>query len=407
MNVTILGVGYVGLPMACIMADAGHNVYGYDTNKAWVDELSSDTVYVEEPGLTSKLHHVKSTATITFGSNIRTSEAYIICVPTPLDNNNTPDLGCVYAAIDTLVPILKEDDLIIIESTVPVGTTSKCSSYVSKRRPDLESARLYYAHCPERVLPGNAISEILNNPRVVGGIDSASTQKASELYASFTQSEIVFATDREAEFAKLAENTFRDVNIALANELSRIARKESVSINKVISISNLHPRVNIHTPGIGVGGHCIPVDPWFLIYENSHNANLIKLSREINMMQEDLIANDIFALCDQGQYSNVVLSGLTYKPNVDDFRESPALRIANSVSSRIRCSTIHLVDPYASKLLSSQSHLRNQIQNSMPNLSNCLYILLVAHELLVEQLHVIRNDPSLVNVSFFCPCACD
>ncbi|SDM92946.1 UDP-N-acetyl-D-mannosaminuronic acid dehydrogenase [Halogranum gelatinilyticum] len=334
-DICIHGLGYIGLPTATIFAHSGYDVVGFDTNPEVVSTLRRREVHFDEPGLQQIATEAIDSERLKVKSEPVSADIHIICVPTPFDDTKKQaDLGNVAAAGRTIGNLLKEDDLVILESTVPPTTTEEVL------QPQLEKSGLVagrdfgLAHCPETVLPGNMIAELRENDRVIGGIDRRSTERTVELYDSFVEGEIrTTENPTTAEFAKLAQNTFRDTNIALANELAMLADEYDIDSRKAIQLSNHHPRVNIHHPGPGVGGHCLPVDPWFLGQE-SNNLNLVSTAREIN----DSMSNYTIELLGEelGTLSNsrIAVLGVAYKGNVDDTRNSPGLKLARELQAR-------------------------------------------------------------------------
>ena len=347
-KIEVIGLGYVGLPLACIIANQGFNVLGYDINENLVKSINDHTFQSEEPGLKTLLNEVQCKQFFAF-TEPQKADIYIICVPTPLTECKKPDLSYVESAAKTIAKFIKPGDLIILESTIPIGTTESIKNSIFSINKNITNHDIYFSHCPERVLPGNALEEIIYNKRIIGGLTNSATDITAEFYSNFCEGEIIKTTDKTAELVKLSENTFRDINIAYANELSMICEENNIDVKEVIKYANMHPRVNIHNPGVGVGGHCIPVDPWFIVNQTKEYSNLIKKAREVNIMKEKWIANKIFKTFKAGKFNRIVLAGITYKKDVDDFRESPSLRIAELIHSELKQKII-LFDPYISKL---------------------------------------------------------
>ena len=291
-DISVLGLGYVGLPTAVLLAKSGLKVNGVDTNKHLISTLKNSTFNYDEPGLNSLIKEVMSNESLAVTEVPLRSRFFIVCVPTPVDKDDNPDCSYVYSAIDSIIDLLEPESTIILESTIPLGTTSNVASYIQSQNSHINWP-VQLAHCPERVLPGNALNEIIYNNRIIGGTSPETTDNVAKLYRRFTQGQIQKTTSTIAEFAKLAENTFRDINIAYANELSMIAAAANVDINEVIRLANMHPRVNIHKPGIGVGGHCIPIDPCFLASEFPELAKIIKTARQVNIQKESWIVDQI------------------------------------------------------------------------------------------------------------------
>ena len=330
-----MGLGYIGLPTAAIAASKGVKVLGVDTKPNVVDTINRGEIHIIEPGLGDVVKGVVANGNLRASLLPETSDAYLIVVPTPFKGNHEPDISFVEAATRAIIPLLKEGDLYIIESTSPVGTTDKMAALIHNERPEL-AGKIYIAYCPERVLPGNVLFELIHNDRVIGGIDKASTEKAQEFYSIFVEGKLHATNAKTAEMCKLTENSSRDVQIAFANELSLICDKAGINVWELIELANKHPRVNILQPGAGVGGHCIAVDPYFLTAEFPMESQLIGKAREINNYKAFWCAEKIrstmleFEL-KNGRKPNVALMGLAFKPNIDDLRESPAKYIAQKV----------------------------------------------------------------------------
>ncbi|MDW7651302.1 MAG: UDP-N-acetyl-D-mannosamine dehydrogenase [Bacillota bacterium] len=327
-KICVIGLGYIGLPTAAVLADSGHSVVGVDTNTHAINEINHGRIHISEPFLEEKVAAAVKEGRLRAVSVPEPADAFIIAVPTPFTSEKTADLSFVQSAAESLVPYVRKGSLVILESTVPPRTTLDVLLPVLQKSGLKVGEELLVAFCPERVLPGRILEELIHNSRVVGGVDERSAIAAKELYSSFVQGE-VFTTDATtAEMTKLMENTFRDVNIALANEFALIAEKTGVNVWDAIHFANNHPRVNILQPGPGVGGHCIAVDPWFIVEQAGNLAKLIRSAREINDGMPHHVVSTIRELVAGIVSPKVALLGLTYKPNVDDCRESPALEIA-------------------------------------------------------------------------------
>jgi len=377
MKICIVGLGYVGLPAALVLAQAGHTVLGVDVRADVVAGLNKGRVHIDEPGIADLLQEALEQKRFTAKGQPEPADAFILCVPTPFKDGYQPDLGYVEAAARSVLPVLKEGDLVVVESTIPVGATDKVAALFRTARPELTQEELHVAHCPERVLPGNAIREIIYNDRVVGGTTPEATKRAARLYRSFSRGTVAETTASTAELAKLAENTFRDINIAYANELSMLCSECGVDTQELIRLANMHPRVNIHSPGAGVGGHCIPVDPWFIVSRFPREASLIRAAREVNIHKESWVVDQVLQAARRHGAEQVVMAGLTYKPDVDDFRESPALRIAEQVAARLSQPLIG-VDPYAAKLR-QERQVGFALQSEIPLQAGTLVAVLVRH----------------------------
>ena len=335
-NVVMMGLGYIGLPTAALIASKKINVLGIDINQKVVDTINQGKIHIIEPALDGLVHKVVTNGFLKASTIPNESDVYLIAVPTPFKVDHKPDISYVQAATEKIIPFLKEDSLFIIESTSPIGTTDKMQEFIFTQRPELKG-KISMAYCPERVLPGNVIYELRNNDRVIGGIDEASTKKASEFYRHFVKGELLETNAKTAEMVKLVENSSRDVQIAFANELSMISDKAEINVWELIRLANHHPRVNILQPGTGVGGHCIAVDPWFIVADYPKEAKIIRSAREINNYKTEWVIEKIknsalqFEL-DNERKAKIALMGLAFKPNIDDLRESPALYVATALS---------------------------------------------------------------------------
>lgn len=341
-TISIIGLGYVGLPTALIVANAGYKVFGYDKDTEIISELNNHKLRILENGFEDFFKTVVKKNKISFKNNLEKSDVYIIAVPTPIYKDKTPDLSYIESALEEIVPLLKKNDTIILESTSPIGTTKNILQKIKSERKDLFSKDqlpcFSLAYCPERVLPGNLVHEILNNDRIVGGINKDSSKSIKKFYQSFTLGNVFDTNSQTAELVKLTENAFRDVNIAFANELSMLCENKDIDILDAIELANKHPRVNILNPGIGVGGHCIPVDPWFIVHSSKKYSSLIKRSREINDEKTKWVLEKIIQIIDKLLVSNkdvkIGILGITYKPNINDTRESPSYKIALSLKEK-------------------------------------------------------------------------
>jgi UDP-N-acetyl-D-mannosaminuronic acid dehydrogenase len=335
MKACFMGLGYIGLPTAIIAAKHGLQVVGVDVNPEVVKMTNRGKLHIIEPGMEVMLQDVVEAGTLRASVIPEESDVYLIVVPTPFKGNHEPDVSYVEAATRSVVPYLKEGDLFVIESTSPVGTTEEMKRLIYEMRPELDG-RIHIAYCPERVLPGNVIHELVHNDRVIGGIDEASAEKAAEFYRHFVKGELHKTDSKTAEMCKLTENSSRDVQIAFANELSFICDKAGVNVWELIRLANKHPRVNILQPGCGVGGHCIAVDPYFLISDFPFESQVISKAREINNYKSFWCAEKIINSILRFEMENhrkpvVALMGLAFKPDIDDLRESPAMHIAEKV----------------------------------------------------------------------------
>ena len=344
-----MGLGYIGLPTAIISSQHGINVCGVDINPKVVEKTNRGELHIVEPGLQDLLKKVVDSKSLVASTTPFESDVYLIVVPTPFKAKHEPDISYVESATKTVIPLLKEGDLFIIESTSPVGTTEKMAELIFAERPELKG-RIHIAYCPERVLPGNVIFELVNNDRVIGGIDDASADAAAEFYGKFVSGQLHKTNCRTAEMCKLVENSSRDVQIAFANELSMICEKAGINVWELISLANKHPRVNILQPGCGVGGHCIAVDPYFISSAFPNEAKIIAQARSINNYKSEWCVEKAKNAILSFQLKNckkpqVALMGLAFKPNIDDLRESPAMKIAKRLVAEMPDVKFNIVEP--------------------------------------------------------------
>lgn len=362
-KVCILGLGYIGLPTAAVFASRGLRVIGVDINPRIIEMVNAGNVHIEEPDLDIVVRSAVLSGNLRAAISPEPADAFIIAVPTPFKDGHKPDLSCIKSAADSLAPVLRKGNLVILESTSPVGTTEQLGAWLSERRPDLRfpqpgqaDADIHLAHCPERVLPGQVLTELVENDRVIGGTTPKSIELATVLYKTFVKGDCVSTDVRTAELAKLTENAFRDVNIAFANELSLICDRLSIDVWELISLANRHPRVNILQPGPGVGGHCIAVDPWFIVDSAPEQARLIHAARAVNDSKPGFVVDKIRAATKSLYKPIVACLGLAFKPNIDDLRESPAVeivrRIADSADIMILAVEPHVQElPYELRML--------------------------------------------------------
>lgn len=349
MKACFIGLGYIGLPTAIVAADNGIEVIGVDVNPHVVETVNKGEIHIVEPGLAELAEKVVKNGWLKAQSTPEVSDVYLIVVPTPFTGDHEPDISYVEAATRNVIPFLKEGDLYIIESTSPVGTTEKMADIIFAERPELKG-KIYIAYCPERVLPGNIIYELVHNDRVIGGLDPKSTDKAVEFYAKFVKGVSHKTNTRTAEMCKLTENSSRDVQIAFANELSIICDKAGINVWELIELANKHPRVNILQPGSGVGGHCIAVDPYFITSAFPMESQIIGKARELNNYKAFWCAEKTQESMKEFELKNgrepvVALMGLAFKPNIDDLRESPAKYIATKVMQGHNNADFMIVEP--------------------------------------------------------------
>lgn len=349
MKACFMGLGYIGLPTAIIAAKHGVEIIGVDINPKVVELTNKGHLHIIEPGMEEMLQEVVKSGALRASTKPEVADAYFMVVPTPFKGNHEPDISYVEAATRAVLPLLKEGDLYVIESTSPVGTTDKMKDLIFSERPELKD-KIYIAYCPERVLPGNVIYELVHNDRVIGGMNEASTDKAIEFYSQFVKGTLHRTNCKTAEMCKLTENSSRDVQIAFANELSLICDKAGINVWELINLANKHPRVNILQPGCGVGGHCIAVDPYFITAEFPMESQIIGKAREINNYKSfwcaEKVQNEMLKFeLKTGRKPCVAMMGLAFKPNIDDLRESPAKHIVAKVMQSCNNADILVVEP--------------------------------------------------------------
>ena len=348
-EVVMIGLGYIGLPTAALIAQGGAKVHGVDINQNVVDTINRGEIHIVEPDLGQAVSEAVKKGFLKAATKAVEANTYIIVVPTPFKDKNEPDISFVQAATEGILPLLKAGDLYIIESTSPIGTTEKMMELIYKKRPELEG-KLHIAYCPERVLPGNVMYELVHNDRVIGGINEVSTKKAISFYEKYVKGQLHPTNARTAEMCKLVENSSRDVQIAFANELSLICDKADINVWELIALANKHPRVNILQPGCGVGGHCIAVDPYFIVSDYPMESKIIGTAREVNNYKSFWCAEKVqnvklqFEL-EHGRKPKIALMGLAFKPNIDDLRESPAKYIAQRVLQNANNEEYYIVEP--------------------------------------------------------------
>ena len=339
-KITVVGLGYIGLPTAVVMAGAGHHVKGFDAKKEVRDSLKSGKIHIVENHLQEAFTEVMENGCLEIADEMPVSDIYVVCVPTPFleeENEKTADLSYVESAAKEVAKVLKKGDLVILESTVPPHTTAMMTNVLAEES-GLDRNDFYTAHCPERVLPGRILYELRHNDRIIGSEDPRAAEITKELYETFVvEGHCYVCDDVTAELCKLAENTFRDINIAYANQLSMLCEKAGIDVFRLIELANKHPRVSILTPGLGVGGHCLAVDPWFIVEKYGENATLIRTAREINERKPLWVKDQIVKAIDQDKTKKIGILGMAYKPNIDDMRESPSLVLANVLKSEGYC----------------------------------------------------------------------
>jgi len=348
-KVVTVGLGYIGLPTSALIANSGIPVHGVDVSQHVVDTINAGKIHIVEPELDKAVAEAVSKGFLKAGTKAVEADTYLVVVPTPFKGDHQPDISYVQSATEGLIPLLKEGDLYIIESTSPVGTTEKMMELIFAKRPELED-KIYLAYCPERVLPGNVMHELVHNDRVIGGVNEASTEKALAFYGQFVKGELHPTNARTAEMCKLTENASRDSQIAFANELSLICDKAGINVWELIRLANKHPRVNILQPGCGVGGHCIAVDPYFITADFPMESRMIAQARATNNYKPFWCAEKVktarleFELA-KGRQPSIAIMGLAFKPNIDDLRESPAIHIAERVLQDSGDADMYIVEP--------------------------------------------------------------
>ena len=358
-KVCVIGLGYIGLPTAAILASKGIDVVGVDVKESSVEAINKGEVPFVEPELGDYLSRAVAAGKLRATLAPEPADAYIVAVPTPFHEDKSADLSYIEAAAESLAPQLQGDELVILESTSPPGATQHMADVILAARPDLADKGLLFAHCPERVLPGRVMVELVSNDRIVGGLTPEAAEAAAELYRTFCEGELLLTDAVTAEMAKLTENSFRDVNIAFANELSVICERLGIDVWELIELANHHPRVNILQPGPGVGGHCIAVDPWFIVSAVPEDARLIRTARNVNDDKPGHVMKRIDEATADNAAPTVAMLGLAFKPNIDDLRESPALHIVHDYAAAHPQASILAVEPHVESLPPSLEELTN------------------------------------------------
>lgn len=348
-KVVTVGLGYIGLPTSALIANSGIAVHGVDISQHVVDTINAGKIHIVEPDLDKAVAKAVTDGYLKADTKPVEADTYLVVVPTPFKGDHQPDISYVQAATEGIIPLLKEGDLYVIESTSPVGTTEKMMALIFAKRPELEG-KIFLAYCPERVLPGNVMYELVHNDRVIGGVNEASTQKALAFYGQFVKGELHPTNARTAEMCKLTENASRDSQIAFANELSLICDKADINVWDLIRLANKHPRVNILQPGCGVGGHCIAVDPYFLTADFPMESRMIAQARETNNYKSFWCAEKVKSArlefeIKNGREPSIAIMGLAFKPNIDDLRESPAIHITERVLQDSGDADMFIVEP--------------------------------------------------------------
>src|SRR5258706_626534 len=361
MKVVVVGLGYIGLPAAALISGKGIPVHGVDIKEKIVTTINSGKIHLIEPDLVGLIHNAVTKKMLVADTRPDEADVFVISVPTPILDNFNPDLNYVENAVRSVIPYLQKGNLLIIESTCPVGTTEQMAELIFNLRPDLKN-NLHIAYCPERVLPGNIIHELTSNDRVIGGLDEASTTEAANFYRQFVNGAMHLTNVRTAEMCKLVENASRDVSIAFANELSMICEEANINTNELIQLANRHPRVNILNPRPGVGGHCIAIDPWFIVSSYRDHSKLIEQARKVNLNKTEWVIEKIISKAKElemvlGRKPIIACMGLTYKADVDDLRESPAIEI------------VHALKRNYYDIVSVEPHAQNDLQEKLETVS--------------------------------------
>jgi UDP-N-acetyl-D-mannosaminuronic acid dehydrogenase len=393
-DVAVIGLGYIGLPTAAVIARSGCKVLGIDVAQQVVDTINRGEIHIEEVDLDALVQGVVNRGMLRASTQIAPADVFVVAVPTPFDKNHAPDISYVLAAGKAIAPVLKQGDIVILESTSPVGTTEALRDMIAQMRPDLkcpyspegggktrETPDISIAYCPERVLPGHILKELIENDRSIGGITPRCARKALAFYKLFVRGACVVTDSRSAEMTKLVENAYRDVNIAFANELSMVADKMGLDVWEVIRLANRHPRVNILSPGPGVGGHCIAVDPWFIVHSAPEETPLIRTARGVNDGKIRHVIAKAMTLVEANPGQRVACLGLAFKANIDDFRESPARLVAATLARKFG-ERIEVVEPYADQLPIEFTDTGAQLIDIDTALEECgILIVLVDHDL--------------------------
>lgn len=399
-TISVIGLGYIGLPTAAAFASRRKQVIGVDVNESAVETINGGGIHIVEPELDIAVHSTVTAGYLKATTKPEPADAFLIAVPTPFKDDHQPDLSYIKSACDAIAPVLTKDNLVILESTSPVGATEQVAEWLAEARPDLsfpqnagEDSDIRVAHCPERVLPGHVMHELISNDRVIGGITDKCSQYASDLYKIFVQGECIVTNARTAEMCKLTENASRDVSIAFANELSIICDKLDINVWELIELANRHPRVNILQPGPGVGGHCIAVDPWFIISKTPEEAKLIQTARTINDFKPEWVINrvkvaiaDVLAQNPSRTSSDVTVAcfGLAFKADIDDLRESPALDITETLADEL-AGTVLAVEPHIKQLPENLSKAGVEFAGAGDAIARAdILVLLVDHKLFKE-----------------------
>jgi UDP-N-acetyl-D-mannosaminuronic acid dehydrogenase len=348
LSICVMGLGYIGLPTASLLATKGCRVLGVDVKPEVIETINAGRIHIVEPDLDALVHSAVTSGQLTAALSPGPAEVFIIAVPTPFTEGHRPDVSYVRAATEAIAPHLQADNLIILESTSPIGTTEMMADIVRRTRPDLVRGgdlAVHIAHCPVRVMPGQILQEIVENDRIVGGLTAVATERAAAFYRGFVIGNVLVTDCRTAEMAKLTENSYRDTNIAFANELSVICHRLGIDVWELIKLANHHPRVNILRPGPGVGGHCLAVDPWFIVAAAPEEAQLIRQARLVNEGKVDWVVERVLERASRLKTPVIACMGLAYKPDIDDLRESPALAVTRALKKNLPDAEILACEP--------------------------------------------------------------
>jgi UDP-N-acetyl-D-mannosaminuronic acid dehydrogenase len=416
-TISMIGLGYIGLPTATLFASRKKKVIGVDVSQHAVDTINKGKIHIIEPELDILVHAAVTEGFLRATTSPEQADAFLIAVPTPFKENLQPDLSYIKAASKAIAPVLRKGNLVVLESTSPVGATEKMAEWLAEVRPDLsfpqhagENADVQVAYCPERVLPGQVVRELVTNDRVIGGMSSKASDMAVTLYKTFVQGECIVTNARTAEMCKLTENSFRDVNIAFANELSMICDQQNINVWELIALANRHPRVNILQPGAGVGGHCIAVDPWFIVASNPEQARIIRTAREVNDSKPEWVLEKVkVAIADvlahRPGYTmadiRVACLGLAFKPDIDDLRESPAVAITQAVAA-LGCQVL-AVEPNIHEIprkLALNNLKHAELADALGTAD--VICVLVKHGTFIKEIDAIRKHGSVVDAVGIC-----
>jgi UDP-N-acetyl-D-mannosaminuronic acid dehydrogenase len=410
-TLSVIGLGYIGLPTAAIFASRKIKVIGVDVSEKAVNTINRGEIHIVEPDLDMVVHAAVSEGYLRATRTPEPADAFIMAVPTPFNEDYSADLSYIKAASEAIAPVLSKGNLVILESTSPVGATEQMAAWLAAARPDLtfpqthgDESDIRIAHCPERVLPGHVMRELIENDRVIGGMTAACSAAAVALYKTFVQGECVITNARTAEMAKLTENSFRDVNIAFANELSMICDKLNINVWELIALANRHPRVNILQPGAGVGGHCIAVDPWFIVASAPEQARIIRMAREVNDSKPEWVLAKVKTQLDAWHSANpdktrseatVAVLGVAFKPDIDDLRESPALGIAQQVAA-LGCKLL-VVEPNIDELPAKLQAGNIELVMVEQGLKADIVCVLVKHKPFIAAISELKQHPAIID----------